>query len=525
MSKAAGGQKGVYVWQEVREARTEQVVSLEQLLKDGGDGVDELGGCAAVKLADALDACQSLFANVKLRTSNKRILLFTNNDTPHPTDAPDDRKKAVTKAGDARDNGVTIDLVQLPASDGSFSVDRFYKDIVSYVADTGSDAPAPLLGPGGLLQRVGSKIANPRTLMKIPFFLDNQLQIGVKFYSGPMEKKRPPHINITRRGNEPTTSKTKYFCSETEAQLRSKEIKRGTMYGGEKVIFDQDETAEMKAFGKPGLHLMGFKPAARLKLHYNVKNAKFVRPDETVIEGSTTMFNALLDRLDAKEQVAICRLVSRHNAAPSFVALKPQKEVLDAKHALKQSAGFHVIFLPFAEDMRKLEYDTEAPKATEAQTAAMRAVVKQLKVPVFEPGARENFTLSRFNKYLEAICFHRDDIEEMVDQCNPDVAAIGARAEEQIKAAVAAVYPADYVPCANKPAAKRKAGSEGGTAAKRAKAEPVDVSTIDVERHVREGTLKKLTVKDLKAVAQSVKLKPKSKKGDLIEQIQGHFAA
>lgn len=68
----------------------------------------------------------------------------------------------------------------------------------------------------------------------------------------------------------------------------------------------------MKTFGQPGLHLMGFKPLDRLKLHYNVKNTKFMRPDETKIVGSTLMFNALLDRLAAKQQFAVCRLVCRY---------------------------------------------------------------------------------------------------------------------------------------------------------------------------------------------------------------------
>ena len=63
------------------------------------------------------------------------------------------------------------------------------------------------------------------------------------------------------------------------------------------MVFTQKECAEMKTFGAPGMHLMGFKPASRLKLSYNVKNTKLLRPDEKIIEGSTTMFNALLLRL------------------------------------------------------------------------------------------------------------------------------------------------------------------------------------------------------------------------------------
>lgn len=103
---------------------------------------------------------------------------------------------------------------------------------------------------------------------------------------------------------------------------------------------------------------MGFKPSSALKAHYNIKTANFIYPDETVVVGSSVLFNALLTRLSALDKVAICRFIPRVNAAPRFVALLPQLEVLDANKIQVQPPGFHVIYLPYADDLRSLDYET-----------------------------------------------------------------------------------------------------------------------------------------------------------------------
>ena len=72
-----------------------------------------MGACKAnVSLRDALWACSNMFAKVKQRTANKRVLLFTNNDAPHGADA-DAEQAAKTKANDLRDLGIAIDVLQM----------------------------------------------------------------------------------------------------------------------------------------------------------------------------------------------------------------------------------------------------------------------------------------------------------------------------------------------------------------------------------------------------------------------------
>lgn len=80
-----------------------------------------------------------------------------------------------------------------------------------------------------------------------------------------------------------------------------------------------------------------------------------------MIKGSSTLFKALLDRCLARDVVAICRYIPRQNAQPFFVALVPQAEKLDDNNTQIESPGFHVIFLPFAEDFRTLHIE-QSPK-------------------------------------------------------------------------------------------------------------------------------------------------------------------
>lgn len=148
----------------------------------------------------------------------------------------------------------------------------------------------------------------------------------------------------------------------------------------------------------PGLILLGFKDQSAVKFKHNIKHAAFVTPDESVgivllgihilysshkwpcvpqeFTGSSSVFAHLLDRLHARDKIAICRFVPRRNAAPRIVALLPevrscenaewvgrnwpimqrvalQKGQID-KDGDEVPYGFHVIYMPFADDIRHI---------------------------------------------------------------------------------------------------------------------------------------------------------------------------
>ena len=106
----------------------------------------------------------------------------------------------------------------------------------------------------------------------------------------------------------------------------------------------------------------------RFGCSWRLKPSCFLYPDEERCVGSTAAFNALLTSMDeavydeAKGSepgvFAVCRLILRKSVEPRFVALVPQRERVDAvTSAQLQPPGMNVVFLPFADDLRKCDVD------------------------------------------------------------------------------------------------------------------------------------------------------------------------
>jgi ATP-dependent DNA helicase 2 subunit 1 len=192
----------------------------------------------------------------------------------------------------------------------------------------------------------------------------SELTIGVNVLSLVAETGKGAHVWLDGRTNAEVHSKLRLKDPDTTALVMASEVRSAFEFGGERVLFSRAEYTAMKSLYTPGLTLMGFKPRDRIKDQFHIRQAYFLYPDETVVAGSTAAFQALLETMAAREVVAVCRLVSRLATEARFVALLPQREELDEAHAQITPPGFHVIFLPFAEDMRKPPHDRDAPKAT-----------------------------------------------------------------------------------------------------------------------------------------------------------------
>uniref|UniRef100_A0A2K5S5I3 SAP domain-containing protein n=1 Tax=Cebus imitator TaxID=2715852 RepID=A0A2K5S5I3_CEBIM len=175
------------------------------------------------------------------------------------------------------------------------------------------------------------------------------------------------------------------------------------------------------------------------------------------------------------EVEALCRYTPRRNIPPYFVALVPQDEELDDQKIQVTPPGFQLVFLPFADDKRKMPF-TEKIMATSEQVDKMKAIVEKL-------------------------CFtYRSDT---VDLTLPKVEEL--------------VYPPDYNPEGK--VTKRKHDNEG-SGSKRPK---VEYSEEKLKTHISKGTLGKLTVPMLKEACRAYGLKSGLKKQELLEALIKHF--
>lgn len=181
------------------------------------------------------------------------------------------------------------------------------------------------------------------------------------------------------KSNQMLTTTTKWVCEDTGTLLLDTQIKSGLNYSGEKILFTKEDLSKIKVIGRVGLYLMGFKPKESLKDYHQLRPSNFLYPDEPVVKGSTVAFSALLERMKQKNVVAICRFMPRSISSPKFVALLPQEEVFDEDGIQISPAGFHVIFLPFADDLRDINVESQK-KATVEQINAAKKMVKSLRI-------------------------------------------------------------------------------------------------------------------------------------------------
>ncbi|XP_078388137.1 X-ray repair cross-complementing protein 6 [Cetorhinus maximus] len=512
--------KHVYVLHDLDTPGAKRVLELDQYEGEKGNKSfkENIGHSPDGSLSDALWVCSNLFSDVRLKLSHKRIMLFTNNDNPHAKDSSKARM-ARTKASDLRDTGIILDLLHLKKP-GGFDTSLFYCDIVSVSEDEGTamqDKESARLDD--LLQKVWAKDYKKRTITRLNLKLGEGVDLSVGVYNLIRSAHKPSAIRLYQATNEPVKTKTRWFNGETGSLLLPSDTKKAQVYGHRQIVMEKEETEELKRFDDPGLVLIGFKPLSLLKKHHYVRPSQFIYPEETLIAGSTTLFSALLTKCLEKEVYAVCRYTPRRNTPPRFVALVPQEEELDNQKVQTIPSGFHLIFLPYADDIRKINY-TEKTVADEEQIEKMKLVVQKLKFK-YRPESFENPVIQRHFRNLEALALDLKEPEGMEDLTLPKTDVMDRRIGQLAEEFNALVYPPDYNPEA-KSHQKRKLGNTAGGAEKKPKVE-ASLGVDEVRQYLRSGTLGKLTVPVLKEVCKQYGLKG-SKKQELIDAITGHFA-
>ena len=118
--------------------------------------------------------------------------------------------------------------------------------------------------------------------------------------------------------------------------------------------FSPEQVQQFRTMGlAPQIKILGFQSPDNLSLEDNVKHSYFIYPDEETYTGSTRTFAALLKSCLKKDKhaLALCRF--RANNPPEFAVLIPQEEVLTEGGGQEMPPGFHVIILPFRDDIRE----------------------------------------------------------------------------------------------------------------------------------------------------------------------------
>lgn len=378
--------------------------------------------------------------------------------------------------------------------------------------------------------------------------------------------RKPNHVYLHSDTNKPIRAETKYICTETGKELMLSDMKFAYEYGGERVNFDAEELRTIKKIAPQGLKILGFKPSSKLKLYHNMRPSSFIYPNDHSITGSTTAFAALHKKMIEMEKVAICRMVTREGQIPNYVALVPQMEEVDDNDGTQITPpGFNVIYLPFADGLRKLNVPqiSDDTKPSDEQVNKAKKVIQKLNID-FSCYNFENPVLQKQYASIHAMAL-MDEPQATEDYLQPDVKGM-EKYKGIVKEFKDAVFPDSYDPEkaikkkapatkrkiedvdnddeAEKPAAKKRKikkeepaddssdvkmedatdDNKGKKPAKKKKADAADSDTekvIDIVGLAKRDELGTLTLNELKAFLKQYNKPVSAKnKGELITRVK-----
>ncbi|KAJ3189691.1 X-ray repair cross-complementing protein 6, partial [Irineochytrium annulatum] len=487
----------------------------------------------------------------------KRVFLMTNNDHPN-ADKVQARTAAATRAKDLYDEGAKIHLFALPPDGREFDFNAFFRNIIP-TSDNDKDddysSSAVNTKLDDLHLQVRQKEFRKRKAFGVPFILGEDFQIGVAGYALYAEVKPPTHTWLLGTTNDEIKIETTYMCNTTGQTLSSADMDSAYPYGGQMVrnsrfdkcrahhqlqaVFTKDEVAEMKKFADPGtviiipssrvlpkfssgLRLIGFKPMDRIfrKPYYNVGHSTFVFPDEKSFTGSSSFFIQFVARVHKLKKVVICSFLPRTNANPRLVALIPQIETFDDLGELQRPSGFHMLPMPFCDDIRRPpahKWDGSRVDALKRASDILGEAMDKMSLKIFSLDDYPNPMIQSHYANLQAVALRKDAANEVDDATRPDNSRIMRRCANLFESFYQALPDDEEV----EPVVKKRKAPAGGGAVKKAAKPDVDIKAV--QDLYDRGSLSKLTVAQLQAFLTSVKIKPEKKKGDLLEQVEKYL--
>lgn len=474
-----------------------------------------------------------------------RLLIFTRDQEPfrhydRGVDPSDEWKKIRGHLRTLCDHSAALELYpMLGPGDAPFDLAPFWRGVLQAVrggrdeADEETDEAQQVGHIGDLTRFVRSKAHPKRALTSILWQLgprEGDLRLAVKLYALTQPQKLPTLKRVNGANGAEVRASTDELNVFTGGTVEKHEVRYFLPKDGKSTLprtyMTLDELDTLRGKNSPGMLLLGFKPLSCLKEHHQVRNSNFLYPDDRKQPGSATAFIALHEAMQRSEQMALCRLAPTRARTPQLVALLPAEEELYEDGSQASPPGFHVIYLPYADDVRNPETSTdftgvERAQPSEEAIAAGEALCAALGLPDFYAGAVMNPSLQRHYEVLEckALGVQEPPVEEAVENdetrpsideaepADPDKPQRGTLGD-LIQAFKDAVGVTDDEP--QKVAGKRKAA---------APLDAADAEALGVEEKAAQGALKSLTVEQLKIWLKANGCPVSGKKDELVARI------
>ncbi|MED6113694.1 ATP-dependent DNA helicase II subunit 1 [Stylosanthes scabra] len=499
----------------------------ESFAKDIGSQHDIVSGTRENSLNNAIWAAQALLRKGSAKTVDKRVLLFTNEDDPFGSIKgaikSDMTRMTLQRAKDARDLGISIELLPLSHPSEPFNVSQFYADLIGLEED---ELVEFMPSAGNKLEdmkdQLRKRMFKKRIVKKLKFMIVDGISIELNSYAL-IRPTVPGAITwLDSVTNQPLKSERSFICNDTGA-LVEESTRRFYPYKDQNITFSVKELSDIKRISTGHLHLLGFKPLSCLRDYYNLKPSTFLYPSDEGMDGSICIFIALHRSMIQLKRfaVAFCGSSSR----PQLVALIAQDEVIQSGGQI-EPPGMHMIYLPYSDDIRLVEEHHSGKggmvtKASNDQIKKAADVIKRIDLKDFSVCQFANPGLQRHYAVLQALALDEDEIPEIKDETLPDEEGLArpgvVRALEEFKTSV---YGENYEE-------ECEANSKQSEASKKRKAQ-AEVATKECENYdwndlADTGKLKDLTVVELKYYLTANNLPVSGKKEALVSRILTHM--
>ncbi|KAF9456442.1 SPOC like C-terminal domain-containing protein [Collybia nuda] len=545
--------KNTFLFQPISALGAPMMQELIQLLDAAREDPNELRTTIPpltgkrVAISDVITSCNWVLRDGAPKTATKRVFLITNEDNPNP--GPGSWQlmtSARTTLIDLAQSGVTIEPFFISTTEKPFDVTKFYSSVLlpSNIGDEDdSDEADPSVLPESIsISRIEDLLSQmrfhevpKRAQFSVPFEFAQGLTIGVKGYGLVTEQKKGAYRYFVDLGDrmEVATARTVYIDEDRQVEVDKSKMLYGMSVGetaatadsdeddgsgvgtrivkaGQRPFYTADDIKSFRTLGlEPGIKLLGFKNRDQLRFEDNIKHSQFIYPDEMAYSGSRRTFSALLKTMIKKKKIALVRTLTRRNAQPMFCALLPQEEKADEGGWI-DPAGFHLIPLPYADDIRSAPIE-KGLRASDKLKDAARAWIDKLSVKngAYPPDSYPNPALAYHNAQLQASAFREQyDPESFEDLTEPKADMIHKRAGNLMQAWKVALVNDDSADMVSVPpvtGSKRKAD--------------VSVDEAEIRSKYETGTLGKLRVDQLKDFLKSKSQPVSGKKADLIERV------
>ncbi|KAG1767920.1 SPOC like C-terminal domain-containing protein [Suillus occidentalis] len=458
-------------------------------------------------MGDVFTSCNWVLRDGAPKTATKRVFLITDDDNPHPGS-----KQLVTSARttllDLTQSGVQIEPFFIATPEKPFEPSKFYSSVLLPNVLNDEDEDTGVLPESISITRIDDLLSQmrfhevpKRALFSIPFQLADGFVISIKGFDQQAEVDKTEMVYGMALGAAPVEG-----ASDDEGEGGDTVCR--VVPSGKRPFYTADEIRSFRTLDlEPGIKLLGFKDPIELAFEDNVKHSVFIYPDESKYSGSKRTFAALLKKMIEKKKIGLVLALTRSNSAPVFCAMLPQAESTE-EGGWNEPAGFHLIPLPFADDIRAAPLETAFRAPDELKDAARVWIDKLcVKDGTYPPDAHPNPALAYHNAQLQASAFREEfDPEAFEDLTRPKYDMIHKRAGnlmKEWKRALLTDESANVVPVTT--GFKRKAD--------------VSVDEAEIRSKHEVGALAKLRVDQLKDFLKSKSQPVSGKKAELIERV------